>query len=38
MNSVAINKLAKLEFVDKITIPPSPGDSGAAIELLSMDT
>ena len=31
MNSVAINKLAKLEFVDKITIPPSPGDSGAAI-------
>ncbi len=31
MNSVAINKLSKLEFVDEIIIPPSPGDSGAAI-------
>lgn len=31
MNSVAINKLSKLEFVDEIVIPPSPGDSGAAI-------
>ena len=25
------NKLSKLEFVDEIIIPPSPGDSGAAI-------
>ena len=31
MNSVAINKIAKLDFVEKIIIPPSPGDSGAAI-------
>ena len=31
MNSVALNKLSKLEFVDEIIIPPSPGDSGAAI-------
>ena len=31
MNSVAINKLSKLNFINKIIIPPSPGDSGAAI-------
>jgi len=31
MNSVAINKLSKLDFISKIIIPPSPGDSGAAI-------
>ena len=31
MNSVAINKLSKLNFISKIIIPPSPGDSGAAI-------
>ncbi len=31
MNSVAINELSKLEFIDEIIIPPSPGDSGAAI-------
>ena len=31
MNSVAINKLTKLDFVDEIIVPPSPGDSGAAI-------
>ena len=31
MNSVAINKLAKLDFISEIIIPPSPGDSGAAI-------
>ncbi len=31
MNSVAINKLSKLDFVEEIIIPPSPGDSGAAI-------
>ncbi len=31
MNSVAINKLSKLDFVKEIIIPPSPGDSGAAI-------
>ena len=31
MNSVAINKLVKNDFIDEIIIPPSPGDSGAAI-------
>jgi predicted NodU family carbamoyl transferase len=31
MNSVAINGLSKLDFVEEIIIPPSPGDSGAAI-------
>lgn len=31
MNSVAINQLTKLDFVNEIIIPPSPGDSGAAI-------
>jgi carbamoyltransferase len=31
MNSVAINKLIKNDFIEKIFIPPSPGDSGAAI-------
>ena len=31
MNSLAISKLAKLDFVDEIFVPPSPGDSGAAI-------
>ena len=29
MNSVAINKLVKNDFIDEIIIPPSPGDSGA---------
>ena len=31
MNSVAINELSKLDFVEEIIIPPSPGDSGAAL-------
>jgi carbamoyltransferase len=31
MNSVAINQLSKLDFIEEIIIPPSPGDSGAAI-------
>ena len=31
MNSVAINKLSKLDFINELIIPPSPGDSGAAI-------
>ncbi len=31
MNSVAIKEISKLEFIDEIIIPPSPGDSGAAI-------
>ena len=31
MNSVAINKLVDNHFIDKIIVPPSPGDSGAAI-------
>ncbi|MBD1135660.1 hypothetical protein IDH21_04595 [Pelagibacterales bacterium SAG-MED47] len=31
MNSVAINQIAKLDFVEEIIVPPSPGDSGAAI-------
>ncbi len=31
MNSVAIHKLSKLNFINELIIPPSPGDSGAAI-------
>ena len=31
MNSVAINKLSKLDFISKLIVSPSPGDSGAAI-------
>jgi carbamoyltransferase len=31
LNCSAVSKLAKLDFVDKISIPPSPGDAGAAI-------
>ena len=31
MNSVAIKKLSECSFIDELIIPPSPGDSGAAI-------
>ena len=31
MNSSAIRKCAKLNFIEELNIPPSPGDSGAAI-------
>ncbi len=31
MNSVSLKGLAELPFVDKIIVPPSPGDAGAAI-------
>ncbi len=31
MNSASLDKLASLDFVKKITVPPSPGDSGSAI-------
>ena len=31
MNSSAIRKCSELEFIDELNIPPSPGDSGAAI-------
>lgn len=31
MNSVAVKKIAECDFIDEILIPPSPGDSGAAI-------
>ena len=31
MNSVAINNLVNNDFVDEIIIPPSPGDSRAAL-------
>lgn len=31
MNCVAVTKLSELDFVKKIIVPPSPGDSGAAI-------
>lgn len=31
MNSLAIHKLAKLDFIDDLFVPPSPGDSGAAV-------
>ena len=31
MNSASVDQLASLDFVNKIIIPPSPGDSGSAI-------
>ncbi len=31
MNSSAVSKASKLEFIQELNIPPSPGDSGAAI-------
>lgn len=31
MNSASLRKLANLSFVDKIFLPPSPGDAGASI-------
>jgi len=31
MNSAAVSKSSKLEFIKELNIPPSPGDSGAAI-------
>ena len=31
MNSAAVSKTTKLDFIKKLNIPPSPGDSGAAI-------
>ena len=31
MNSTAVGKLSKLDCIDEINIPPSPGDSGASI-------
>ena len=31
MNSVSLKGLAELPFVNKIIVPPSPGDAGAAI-------
>ncbi len=31
MNSVAVKKIAECDFIDELLIPPSPGDSGAAI-------
>ena len=31
MNSVALERLSKCAFIDEIIVPPSPGDSGAAI-------
>jgi len=31
MNSAAVRKSAKLKFIHELNIPPSPGDSGAAI-------
>ena len=31
MNSASLDELASLDFVKKITLPPSPGDSGSAI-------
>ena len=31
MNSAAVSKCSKLKFIDELNIPPSPGDSGAAI-------
>ena len=31
MNSAAVSKCPKLKFIDELNIPPSPGDSGAAI-------
>ncbi len=31
LNSACLNSLAELSFVDELIVPPSPGDSGAAI-------
>ncbi len=31
MNSVAVMKISNLSYIEKLHIPPSPGDSGAAI-------
>ena len=31
MNSASLDQLATLDFVNKIVVPPSPGDSGSAI-------
>ena len=31
MNSAAVSKCTKLKFINELNIPPSPGDSGAAI-------
>ncbi len=31
LNSASLDSLAKLDFVEEIIVPPSPGDSGAAI-------
>ena len=31
MNSSAVRKTADLDFIEKLNLPPSPGDSGAAI-------
>ncbi len=31
MNSVAVKKMGELPFVESLNVPPSPGDSGAAI-------
>ncbi len=31
MNSSAVSKASKLEFIKELNIPPSPGDSGASI-------
>ena len=31
MNSAAVSKTTKLDFIKKLNLPPSPGDSGAAI-------
>lgn len=31
MNSAAVSKCSKLKFIEELNIPPSPGDSGAAI-------
>ncbi len=31
MNSSAVSKTSKLQFIEELNIPPSPGDSGAAI-------
>ena len=31
MNSAAVSKTKKLDFIKELNIPPSPGDSGAAI-------
>ena len=31
MNSSAVRKTTELDFIKKLNLPPSPGDSGAAI-------